>query len=127
MGGPFPRADRLGRARPEVFAEPPLDPAKFRDPLVTAQGEARAWVSLKRLRTLWFNADTLCNLTCAKYYIESSPKSDRLAYLSAAEVGAFLDEIERDRLGTEETGFTGGEPCMNPLLSGSSKRHSTST
>jgi len=32
----------------------PLDPRKFRDPFVTATGERRAVVSLRRLRTLWF-------------------------------------------------------------------------
>ena len=94
--------------------EPPLDPAKFRDPFATAKGEERARVSLKRLRTLWFNTGTLCNLTCRSCYIESSPTNDRLAYLSAAEVASYLDEIERDGLGTEEIGFTGGEPFMNP-------------
>jgi hypothetical protein len=91
-----------------------LDRAKFRDPFVTARGEERAWVSLTRLRTLWFNTGTLCNLTCSNCYIESSPKNDRLAYLTAAEVADYLDEIERDGLGTEEIGFTGGEPFMNP-------------
>ncbi len=96
--------------------EPPLNPAKFRDPFVTAKGEERAWVSLKQLRTLWFNTGTRCNLTCRNCYIESSPKNDRLVYLSAAEVALYLDEIERDGLGTEEIGFTGGEPFMNPQL-----------
>ena len=94
--------------------EPPLNPAKFRDPFVTAKGDERAWIALKQLRTLWFNTGTLCNLTCRNCYIESSPRNDRLVYLSAAEVAAYLDEIERDGLGTEEIGFTGGEPFMNP-------------
>ena len=93
-----------------------LDPAKFRDPAVTAKGEARASVALKRVRTLWFNTGTLCNLTCRNCYIESSPKNDALVYLSAVEVAAFLDEIEAEGLGTEEIGFTGGEPFMNPAL-----------
>jgi uncharacterized Fe-S cluster-containing radical SAM superfamily protein len=97
-----------------VPVERPLDPAKFRDPYRTAKGEPRAWVALKRLRTLWFNTGTLCNLTCRNCYIESSPKNDRLVYLSAPEVAAYLDEIERCGLGTEEIGFTGGEPFMNP-------------
>jgi uncharacterized Fe-S cluster-containing radical SAM superfamily protein len=97
-------------------AEAALDPAKFRDPSITANGEPRASVALRHLRTLWFNTGTLCNLTCRNCYIESSPKNDRLAYLSAAEVAAYLDEIERDGLGTEEIGFTGGEPFMNPEL-----------
>ena len=92
---------------------PPLDPRKFRDPFVTARGEPRAQVALKALETLWFNTGTLCNLTCQNCYIESSPKNDRLAYLSAAEVARYLDEIAALGLGTTLVGFTGGEPFMN--------------
>ena len=87
---------------------------KFADPEVTARGERRAGVRLDRLDTLWINTGTLCNLTCAGCYIESSPRNDRLVYITAAEVAAYLDEIERDALGTREIGFTGGEPFMNP-------------
>jgi uncharacterized Fe-S cluster-containing radical SAM superfamily protein len=90
-----------------------LDPAKFKDALVTARGEERAHVALRTLETLWFNTGTLCNLTCQNCYIESSPRNDRLAYLSAAEVTEYLDEIERDGHGTKLIGFTGGEPFMN--------------
>jgi uncharacterized Fe-S cluster-containing radical SAM superfamily protein len=93
-----------------------LAPAKFRDPLVTAKGERRAGVALGTLRTLWFNTGTLCNITCANCYIESSPRNDRLAYLSQAELVIYLDEIARDKLPTEEIGFTGGEPFMNPEI-----------
>ncbi|MBA2772106.1 MAG: radical SAM protein [Sphingomonas sp.] len=89
-----------------------LDPAKFRDPLVTAKGERRAHVALDRLDTLWINTGTLCNLTCRNCYIESSPTNDALVYLTLAEVNAFLDEAKT--LGTREIGFTGGEPFMNP-------------
>jgi uncharacterized Fe-S cluster-containing radical SAM superfamily protein len=92
------------------------DPRKFRDPLVTARGERRARVALVALRTLWFNTGTLCNLTCRNCYIESSPANDRLVYLTAGEVRTYLDEIARDALPTEEIGFTGGEPFMNPEL-----------
>src|SRR5215213_26365 len=91
-----------------------LDPRKFQDPLVTAAGAPRAQVALRSLDTLWFNTGTLCNLACHNCYIESSPKNDRLAYLSAAEVGAYLDEIAALGLGTGLIGFTGGEPFMNP-------------
>jgi sulfatase maturation enzyme AslB (radical SAM superfamily) len=94
----------------------PLAPEKFRDKLVTAKGERRAGVDLVALRTLWFNTGTLCNITCANCYIESSPRNDRLAYLSHAELVTYLDEIARDRLPTEEIGFTGGEPFMNPEI-----------
>ena len=90
-----------------------LDAAKFKDALLTARGEERAHVALRTLETLWFNTGTLCNLTCQNCYIESSPRNDRLAYLSAAEVRAFLDEIERDGHDTKLIGFTGGEPFMN--------------
>ena len=90
-----------------------LDPLKFRDPSVTARGETRARVALRKLETLWFNTGTLCNLTCRNCYIESSPRNDRLAYLTRAEVGAYLDEIARDGLPTGTIGFTGGEPFMN--------------
>ncbi len=92
----------------------PLDPRKFRDPFVTAKGEARAQVTLRALETLWFNTGTLCNLTCRNCYIESSPRNDRLAYLTRDDVGSYLDEIARDGLPTRLIGFTGGEPFMNP-------------
>jgi hypothetical protein len=91
----------------------PLDPAKFHDPFLTAKGESRAQVALRSLDTLWFNTGTLCNLTCRNCYIESSPRNDRLAYLSRDEVLGYLDEITRDQLPTRLIGFTGGEPFMN--------------
>ncbi|MGH7117271.1 MAG: radical SAM protein [Stellaceae bacterium] len=93
-----------------------MDPRKFQDPSQTASGEKRAQVALKALEILWFNTGTLCNLTCGHCYIESSPKNDRLAYLTAAEVTGYLDEIERGELPTTLIGFTGGEPFMNPEL-----------
>ena len=87
---------------------------KFSDPHVTARGERRAAVPLSRLRTLWFNTGTLCNLTCAHCYIESSPRNDALVYLKASEVAAFLDEAASHSAPLEEVGFTGGEPFLNP-------------
>ncbi len=95
-----------------------LDLTKFRDPFVTAKGETRATVALRALETLWFNTGTLCNLTCRNCYIESSPRNDRLAYLTRDEVRAYLDEIARDNLPTGLIGFTGGEPFMNPDIIG---------
>ena len=92
----------------------PIDPQKFRDPRITAKGEARAHVALGALETLWINTGTLCNITCANCYIESSPRNDALSYISAAEVAAFLNEAETSRLPLQEVGFTGGEPFMNP-------------
>jgi predicted phosphodiesterase len=101
---------------PVTVAEPMarLDPQKFRDPQLTLSGEPRASVALSGLKTLWFNTGTLCNIACAHCYIESSPRNDRLSYLTLAEATAYLDEIARDALPTGEIGFTGGEPFMNP-------------
>lgn len=92
----------------------PIDPLKFRDPYVTAKGEARAQVSLTALEMLWINTGTLCNITCTNCYIESSPRNDALSYISAAEVAAFLTEAEALHLPLRDVGFTGGEPFMNP-------------
>jgi uncharacterized Fe-S cluster-containing radical SAM superfamily protein len=99
-----------------VVSRAPLDPAKFRDPDVTAKGEARASVAMAGLRTLWFNTGSLCNIACSNCYIESSPSNDRLAYLSADEVREYLDEVGRRGWPVEEIGFTGGEPFLNREL-----------
>ncbi len=93
-----------------------LDPAKFSDPETTAKGERRAGVRLDALNTLWFNTGTLCNLTCANCYIESSPTNDRLVYLSLDDVRRYLDEVAATGQPTKEIGCTGGEPFMNPDL-----------
>lgn len=91
---------------------PPLK--KFQNPQVTAKGEVRARVALRALDTLWINTGTLCNLSCANCYIESTPLNDRLVYITADEVTRYLDEIETNGLATHTIGFTGGEPFMNP-------------
>ncbi|MDH3643159.1 MAG: radical SAM protein [Gammaproteobacteria bacterium] len=87
---------------------------KFTNPRTTADGTPRARVPLQRLQTLWVNTGTLCNLACEHCYIESTPKNDRLEYITREELGAYLDEIATLQLGTSEIGFTGGEPFMNP-------------
>ena len=93
---------------------PRARPRKFADPALTADGAPRASVALARLATLWFNTGSLCNLACTHCYVDSSPTNDRLAYLTRADVAAFLDQLD-DRGGeTTELGFTGGEPFMNP-------------
>lgn len=94
----------------------PLDPRKFKDPHVTAEGVERAVVALTHLRTLWFNTGSLCNITCQNCYMDSSPTNDRLAYLTLSDVHGYLDEIEEEGLPVEEIAFTGGEPFMNRAL-----------
>lgn len=98
---------------PVSIAPKRLDPAKFRDPAVTAKGERRAVVGLTALSTLWVNTGTLCNITCRNCYIESSPRNDALSYITAEEVRAYLDEAEAIGAPLREVGFTGGEPFLN--------------
>ncbi|MBT0956970.1 radical SAM protein [Alphaproteobacteria bacterium KMM 3653] len=90
--------------------------AKFSDPKVTAKGEVRATVALTHPETLWFNTGTLCNITCANCYIESSPTNDALVYITADEVRDYLDQLEDRKWGVREIAFTGGEPFMNPQM-----------
>ncbi len=88
----------------------------FADPAWTARGERRAVVPLTRLETVWFNTGTLCNIDCANCYIESSPRNDRLSYLTLGDVIPFLDEIAKLPQPVCLIGFTGGEPFMNPAF-----------
>ena len=86
---------------------------KFKDPITTVDGSKRAFIEAKKIKTLWFNTGTLCNIECKNCYIESSPKNNRLVYLTFNEVKLFIDEAINKNLGTNEIGFTGGEPFMN--------------
>ncbi len=89
---------------------------KFQDPHQTLDGSERAWVPFTGLETLWFNTGSLCNLTCANCYMESSPTNDALVYLTAAEVMAKIDEASRSQAELKQVGFTGGEPFLNPEM-----------
>jgi len=89
---------------------------KFQDKNVTANGEPRAVVKLRHPKTLWFNTGTLCNIECANCYILSSPTNDSLAYLTKDEVVDYLDQVKIQKWNTQEIGFTGGEPFMNPQM-----------
>ena len=66
---------------------------KFRDPLLTADGKERAVVGLTRLRTIWFNTGSLCNITCKNCYMGSSPTNDALIYLKLSHVIKYLEDI----------------------------------
>lgn len=85
---------------------------KFLHPDITADGHLRAEAPFTGLETLWINTGTLCNIECAHCYIESSPRNDRLQYVTPDDIAPFLDEAAM--LGGREIGFTGGEPFMNP-------------
>ena len=85
---------------------------KFEDPVTTIDGAPRAHVGLRALETLWLNTGTLCNITCANCYIDSSPRNDALVYLRMKDAVRFLDEAAA--LGCRAAGITGGEPFLNP-------------
>lgn len=101
--------------RADTLPPPPprLDPRKFQDPRLTAKGERRAQVALHALQTLWINTGTLCNITCANCYIESSPRNDALAFITASEVRDFVAEAMHMAPDLHTVGFTGGEPFLN--------------
>ncbi|MDC0944336.1 radical SAM protein [Candidatus Pelagibacter sp.] len=90
-----------------------LSDNKFKNQKVTADGSNRAFIEARNIKTLWFNTGTLCNIECRNCYIESSPKNDSLTYLTFEEVKSFIDEAIDKNLGTNEIGFTGGEPFLN--------------
>ena len=102
-----------GRDWPQAETPAALDARKFQNPEVTLSGEPRAQVALRQLDVLWLNTGSQCNIACATCYIESTPKNDRLAFLSADEAADFLDEIAERNLPTRTIGFTGGEPFLN--------------
>ena len=108
--------EEISEVKPLVKGVTPIE--KFSHPQITADGEPRASVEFRALKTLWFNTGTLCNIACDNCYIESTQTNDRLSYLTVNEVNSFLDEICTDRLATEEIGITGGEPFMNPDIVG---------
>lgn len=86
---------------------------KFTNKYLTADGNRRAFIKMKELRTLWFNTGTLCNIECEGCYIESSPKNDQLLYINHSEIKKYLDQIFKLKLRVKSIGFTGGEPFMN--------------
>jgi len=104
--------DRLSEE--QFSAYPPLTEGKFQNPEKTLNGEVRAAVDFRALQTLWINTGTLCNIACINCYIESSPTNDSLSYITREEAADLFDEIAALGMATEEIGFTGGEPFMNP-------------
>jgi len=97
-------------------AQPLANIGKFANRTLTADGSLRAVVPLRDPETLWYNTGTLCNITCTKCYIKSSPTNDALVYLTTPEVEDYLDQIAARDWPVREIGFTGGEPFMNPQM-----------
>jgi organic radical activating enzyme len=69
-------------------------------------------VSFHGLDALWFQVGgTICNLWCTHCFISCSPKNHAFEFMSASEVGKYIDESAT--YGVKEYYFTGGEPFMN--------------
>lgn len=111
-------AGSKGEGSDTSVAEGRVESLKFRNPCITAKGEPRAVVPFRGYETVWINTGTLCNLTCHNCYIESSPRNDRLVFLTRAEVRLVLDDAMGLAKPPAEIGFTGGEPFMNPDIIG---------
>lgn len=86
---------------------------KFSNKEVTLDGSERAFVNLEELKTIWFNTGTVCNLSCSNCYIESTPKNDRLSFLTLSDVSKVLKEIKQECYPVSLIGITGGEPFIN--------------
>jgi sulfatase maturation enzyme AslB (radical SAM superfamily) len=89
---------------------------KFKDQRTTAKGEERGYIDFKGFKNLWFNTGTLCNLECTNCYIESSPKNDKLTYITKENVLPYLEELKDLKTQVDTIGFTGGEPFLNPHM-----------
>jgi uncharacterized Fe-S cluster-containing radical SAM superfamily protein len=88
--------------------------SKFSSLQKTLKGEDRAIVAPQKLKTVWFNTGTRCNLSCEHCYIESTPTNDRLSYLTLDDVRPFGEEIRNQFKTVRTIGLTGGEPFINP-------------
>lgn len=89
---------------------------KFKSLKVTEDGSPRGLVPFTKLKTLWLNSGTLCNLACSNCYIESSPKNDSLVFLSMEDVRPFVSEILDKNWQVDSINITGGEPFINPHI-----------
>jgi len=69
----------------------------------------------ERLEMLWFHLGSRCTLACRGCYVESSPRNDRLAFITFSTFRDFLAEA-RAFPSLRRVGFTGGEPFLNPEL-----------
>ena len=81
--------------------------SKFQNKFLTADNKKRAFIETEKIKTLWFNTGTLCNLACKGCYIESNPKNDRLTYLSFNEFKSFVNESIQNEMGKTENRFYG--------------------
>jgi len=78
---------------------------------VTKTGEPRGRIRLQRLKELWINTGSLCNLACPFCFENCSPTSRRLDQVSFDDVRPYIDQAIE--MGVERISFTGGEPFVN--------------
>lgn len=115
----LPLPERAATGIPLTFApllwQPGLSPDQTIPRPVPPPPASPPEVAPERLETLWFHLGSRCTLACRGCYVESSPRNDRLAFISFATFRGFLDEA-RTFPSLRRVGFTGGEPFLNPDL-----------
>lgn len=80
--------------------------------LYTSQNEPRGYIQPQTLEELWFHTGTNCNLSCPFCLEGSKPGSNRIEFLTLADVRNFIGEALE--IGVKKFSFTGGEPFVNP-------------
>ena len=75
------------------------------------KGHKRGEIEFNKLKELWFQTGTQCNLACTGCFEASSPTNKRLLFMTLEDVIPYIGEgLE---LGAEKIAFTGGEPFLN--------------
>jgi organic radical activating enzyme len=77
---------------------------------VAQEAIAPQFVSLQRLRELWFHTGTACNLNCSFCLEGSGPGDNRLQRVRLDDIRGYIDAAAQ--LNVERFGFTGGEPLI---------------
>lgn len=80
----------------------------------TSKGEPRGYIEFDRLKELWFNTGTICNLSCPDCFEGSGPGVHRLGMITFQEAKPLIDEAVE--LGVQQFSFTGGEPFIIPEM-----------
>ncbi len=86
-------------------------------PVINDAASSIPSIDINHLDQLWFQvAGTRCNLACHHCFISCHPKNLSFGFLTLQQVRQRL--LESIALGTREYYFTGGEPFINPEMTG---------
>lgn len=80
----------------------------------TSKGDSRGYIEFDKLKELWFNTGTICNLSCFDCFEGSGPGVHRLQMITFNDAKPLIDEAVE--LGVKQFSFTGGEPFIIPEM-----------